>query len=98
MDPSSILGASTTLKKEKKVQFTRLITFDTNVKPWILKTFGYRVGPNKFIYEGNKKALASDGKPIRLAEFAGFTRGKRKGEVILHRSDITGIMEIADQL
>ncbi len=83
---------------KKKVQSTHTITFDTKAKPWILKTFGFRVGRGDFIYEGNKKALASDGKPIRLEEFAGFTRGKKKGEVSLHRSDITGIMEIADQI
>lgn len=70
-----------------------IITFDESAKELILSFFDKVVDNDGFIVEKNdrtKRILASDGKDIKISEFAGMKDG------IFSRNDISSILSLVE--
>lgn len=68
-----------------------IITFDESARETILSFFDKVVDNNGFIVEKDdrtKRILASDGKEIKLEEFAGMKDG------VFFRNDISSILDL----
>ena len=71
-----------------------IITFDESAKELILSFFDKAVDDDGFIVEKNdkkKRILASDGKEIKMNEFAGMKDGR------FFRTDISSILSLIDE-
>lgn len=72
-----------------------VITFEESAKGIILSFFDKVVDNDGFIVEKNdrtKRILASDGKEIKIGEFAGMKDGN------FFRNDISSILSLADEM
>jgi hypothetical protein len=84
------------MDNEWKVVMTKelpKITFDDSAKELILSFFDKTVDDDGFIVEKNdktKRILASDGKEIKMNEFAGMKNG------VFFRTDIFSILSLVD--
>lgn len=70
-----------------------IITFEESAKETILSFFDKVVDDDGFIVEKNdrtKRILASDGKEIKMNEFAGMKNG------VFFRTDISSILSLVD--
>jgi hypothetical protein len=71
-----------------------IITFDESAKELMLSFFDKAVDDDGFIVEKNdkkKRILASDGKEIKMNEFAGMKDGR------FFRADIYSILSLVDE-
>lgn len=71
-----------------------MITFDDSSREFILSAFGYSVDKDGYIVnaQSGQRALASDGKEIRAAEFIGIADNK------LFRSNLVSLIELSDRV
>lgn len=72
----------------------RIITFEESAKETILSFFDKVVDNDGFIIEKNdrtKRVLVSDGKEIKMDEFAGMKNG------LFFRNDISSIFSLVDE-
>lgn len=72
-----------------------IITFDESTKEIILSFFDKAVDDDGFVIEKNdktKRILASDGKEIKVSEFAGMKDG------IFFRNDICSILSLVSDM
>jgi len=77
----------------KESPMEAIITFDESAKELILSFFDKVVDNDGFIVEKNdrtKRILASDGKDIKISEFAGMKDG------IFSRNDISSILSLVE--
>jgi hypothetical protein len=77
----------------KESPMEAIITFDESAKELILSFFDKVVDNDGFIVEKNdrtKRILASDGKDIKISEFAGMKDG------IFFRNDISSILSLVE--
>jgi nicotinamide mononucleotide (NMN) deamidase PncC len=67
-----------------------IITFDSNLKEEMLAIFGKVIDKQGFIIDehSKKREVATDGKEIRIAEFAGIMKGKTEGSIAILRNDL----------
>jgi hypothetical protein len=64
----------------------------------MLEIFDMRINSEGYICKGKKKVKAIDGGYVRIDEFAGITKGKKKGEVVVWRNDITSLIRLSDEI
>lgn len=73
----------------------KIITFEKSARETILSFFDKVVDSDGFIVEKNdraKRVLASDGKEIKMSEFAGMKDG------FFFRNDISSIFSLVDEI
>ncbi len=75
----------------------KVITFEESAKEKILSIFDKTIDSEGFIIERDEptqRVITQDGEEIVLEEFAGI----RRGSEIFIKSDLTSLMNLADQL
>jgi hypothetical protein len=80
------------------VRQTHVISFDQELRPWILKTFGLYVGNNECLYheKDGTEALGLDGQFVLVKDFAGVVKTVDGLRVV--RAGILGTLDLLDLL
>lgn len=74
------------------------ITFDSSLKEEMLSCFNKIVDNKGYIIDEHtkKREVATDGKEIKIDEFAGVMKGKTEGSIVLIRNDLASLIEMSD--
>jgi hypothetical protein len=73
------------------------ITFDQELRPWILKVFGLYVGNDSIIYheKTGEQALAINGSTVRVEHFAGVIKTDKGLRIVC--DGVMGALDMANE-